>query len=71
MNLFNWFERMIDTQRWKTAWNCVAALYAIELTTTSLNDLSVTHSTSSKEYDSIGRQNLDEYEKLQNQSNVK
>ncbi len=59
----NWFEGLIDVDRWKAAWNSVAALYAIQLTSDTFNGLPVTHSTSNAESDSTVRQKLDEYEK--------
>jgi len=61
----NWFERMIDFERWQAAWDSVAALYTLQLTSDTLNDLPATHSIPDTDSNSIFRHNLNQYEKSQ------
>ncbi len=61
----SWFERIINVERWQIAWNSVAALYTLQLTSDTLNDLPVTHSISDTDSNSVFQHNLNQYEKSQ------
>jgi hypothetical protein len=56
---------MIDVERWQIAWNSVAALYTLQLTSDTLSDLPATRSISATESNSVFRHNLNQYEKIQ------
>ncbi len=59
----SWFERVIDTERWTTAFNCVTELYAVPVTPNTLDGSDVMHSSTDHEYGSIFFPESDDHNK--------
>ncbi len=61
----SWFERIIDTERWTTAWNRVSELYVLPLTSNAFNGSATTQSHTDLDYDPKFFLKFDEYKMLQ------
>jgi hypothetical protein len=60
-------EHKIDIKRWNAAWNCVSALYSIELTPIGFDGSKISQSIPDADSNPVFQQKSDEQEKAQHE----